>query len=118
MGQVERLSLEEVTPRQRPEIPPDFLHQQQPRAEPVLAPPQDPKIITSQLLAASLGVFHAIGMLIAVRLLLLFAMSGGFTLAIMAMQDQSYHGLFVFIAYSLLAVLPIVWLDRSERKKN
>jgi hypothetical protein len=67
------------------------------------------------LLAQTLGVIAAIAGLTATRLLLLLAVSGAFYLATIAARSQSNASLFVMVAYAVLIVLPLVWLDSTKR---
>jgi mannose/fructose/N-acetylgalactosamine-specific phosphotransferase system component IID len=59
-----------------------------------------------------MGAWMGIGTVLAVRLILLLTLCGAFVLAMMAMGKESYYFLGVFVAYSLLIVLPMVYLSR------
>jgi uncharacterized YccA/Bax inhibitor family protein len=65
--------------------------------------------------AVTTGVFHAVAALLAVRLLLLLAILGGFTLALIALANGGYQAMGVLVAYAVLIVLPLVWLERNPR---
>lgn len=65
--------------------------------------------------AAANKVFGAIAVLLAVRLLLLLTMAGGFVLAIMTLHAGTYQADGVLAAYFCLAVLPMVWLEKNPR---
>lgn len=64
---------------------------------------------------AATGVLLAVGAMLAQRLLLLAALVGGFVLAIVALQIGSYQALGVLIAYAVLIMIPLVWLERASR---
>lgn len=67
------------------------------------------------ILSQTLSVIAAIAGLTAVRLLLLLSVIGAFYLATIAASNQSNASLFVMIAYSVLTVLPLVWLESRKR---
>lgn len=81
------------------------------------APPAPVKdtAATQALMVQTLGVIAAIAGLTAVRLLLLLAVGGAFYLATVAASTQSNASLFVLVAYAVLIVLPLVWLDSGRR---
>lgn len=60
------------------------------------------------MLAASAAVF-------ATRLILMTALVGAFVLAIMAVQSGSWLSLGVLVAYAILIVIPLVWLETRTR---
>lgn len=74
------------------------------------APPQ--KDNRSQIIA----VLQAIALVLAVRILLLLSIVGGFVLAVMAMRAPSTEAIVVLISYCCLTVLPLVWLERYGRR--
>lgn len=76
---------------------------------------QRPTAVQSDVRAAALGVFQAIGTLLAVRLLLMLALVGGFVLALMALRSGTYQAGGVLIAYAVLIVIPLIWLERNPR---
>jgi hypothetical protein len=80
-----------------------------------VAAPTPPASDNSALLAQTLGVIAAIAGLTATRLLLLLAVCGAFYLATIAASTQSNASLFVLVAYAVLIVLPLVWLDSNKR---
>jgi hypothetical protein len=49
------------------------------------------------------------------RLLLLLAVAGAFWLAVVAANAPTRDPLYVLIAYAVLIVAPLVWLDSSKR---
>lgn len=65
---------------------------------------------------AFVGVLAAIGAILAVRLLLLLAIVGGFVLAVMALTGGTYQAAGVLIAYAVLIVLPLVWLESRPKQ--
>lgn len=85
-------------------------------APPPTAAPQSPETTdTSLLLSQTLAIIAAISGLTASRLLLLLAVCGAFYLATIAAGSQANSALFVLIAYAVLIVLPLVWLDSGKR---
>jgi hypothetical protein len=65
--------------------------------------------------AAGSKVFGAIAALLAVRLLLLLALLGGFVIAVMALREGTYQADGVLAGYACLFILPLVWLERNPR---
>ncbi|MDE2104281.1 MAG: hypothetical protein KGL39_43995 [Patescibacteria group bacterium] len=63
---------------------------------------------------ALVGTWMGIGTVLAIRLLLLLTLCGGFVLAVMAMRSQTTIALGVMIAYSILVILPMVYLSRFK----
>ena len=68
--------------------------------------------------ASAAGVFHAVASLLAVRFLLLLALLGGFALAFMALRAGSYEAAGVLIAYAMLIVIPLIYLERYPRSAS
>lgn len=64
------------------------------------------------------GAFAAIARVLAVRLQLMLAVIGAFVLAMLAMQWQTLPGLFVLIAWNILTVLPLIWLEYTGRPRR
>ena len=56
-------------------------------------------------------------MILSARLLLLLAVGGAITLAVMALYRTDYMGVFVLMAYCVLTVVPLVYLDMQARKR-
>jgi hypothetical protein len=75
----------------------------------------NPHADTKAVMLATLGFISTVAALTAVRLLLLLAVIGGWSLAWIAAGTQSNATLFVLIAYAVLIVLPLVWLDSGRR---
>jgi hypothetical protein len=51
-----------------------------------------------------------------VRLLLLLAILGGFVIAVMALRDGGNQAAGVLVAYAVLILIPLVWLESRPRK--
>jgi uncharacterized RDD family membrane protein YckC len=64
---------------------------------------------------SSIGVFRAIASLLAVRVLLLLALVGGFALSWQALQLNSPQAVAVLIAYAVLVMIPLVLLERGPK---
>jgi hypothetical protein len=77
------------------------------------AAPSSPEPRPGPIVAA----VKVIARILAVRLILLLSVLGGFVLGVMAMVAQSWPGLAILIAYALLTVLPLVWLEVGQRPK-
>lgn len=77
-----------------------------------LAPPSDSVRVNRAILAG----LEAIGAVIFPRVLLLLALSGAFVLSLYAMAWQSNIGLAILIAFSVLTIGPLSWLDRMARR--
>lgn len=69
----------------------------------------------SRLPPAVLGGFRAVAMVLAVRYLMVMALAGTFTLAVMAMQNQTLIGLGLTIAFALLTLAPLAVIDVRQR---
>ncbi len=69
----------------------------------------------SAILAQTLGVIAGIAGLTATRLLLLMAVAGAFYLATIAARSETNPALYVLVAFAVLIVLPLVWLDSTKR---
>lgn len=70
---------------------------------------------TQARLAGAQGLLHAVAALLAVRLLLMLALLGAFILSVMALHLGSYQAAGVLVAYALLIVMPLVWLERTSK---
>jgi len=66
--------------------------------------------------AAYIGALTAIASILAVRLLLLLAILGGFVIAVMALRDGGNQAAGVLVAYAVLILIPLVWLESRPRK--
>lgn len=78
------------------------------------------EIAVKRALASSnnsvLAVFKAIGIILAVRFIVLLSLVGAFALAFMAMANPTWPSIAIMISYVLLTVLPLVWLDSKSRR--
>lgn len=96
-----------------PSLPsPEMVQQFTPPPAPVAPNPIPPNNI---ILAQTLGVIAGIAGLTATRVLLLLAVLGAFYLATIAANTQSNASLYVLIAFAVLIVAPLVWLDSTKR---
>ena len=68
--------------------------------------------------AAVFGALQAMALIISVRLLLLLVLVGALTLAVMAMPSPTLLHLAVLAAYCILVVIPMVWLERTNRMRS
>jgi hypothetical protein len=82
---------------------------------PVMMSAPEPTTDQTAILAQTLGIISAIAALTAVRLLLLLAVVGAFYIAVIAAMSPAMGPLWVLIAYAVLIVLPLVWLDSNKR---
>lgn len=65
-----------------------------------------------------LAVMRAISRILAIRLLLFLSLIGGFALAVMAMVQQSWLSLALVVAFVLLTVGPLAWLEVQGRMQK
>jgi hypothetical protein len=79
--------------------------------------PPPPAIAASTAKSAAdlafVGTLTAIAAILASRLLLLLAVTGAFVLSLRA---DGYPGLAILVSYTVLTVLPLVWLDLAARR--
>jgi hypothetical protein len=68
--------------------------------------PSDPT-----LLATIVSAFTGLGYALSARALLLLSLIGAFTLALVAVEQQSVMSLMVLVAYAAFAILPVVFLE-------
>lgn len=71
--------------------------------------------VSASVVGAALGVFQALSALLAVRLLLLMTLAGGFFLADLAMNHQTAISVWVLIAYSVLVIFPISVIEYGRK---
>ena len=64
------------------------------------------------------GVFHAIAQILAVRLILLLAVVGGFALAVMVLQSPTPVSAAILAGYVVSTVWPLVWLNIAGKRKS
>ena len=65
---------------------------------------------------ASIGVFHALSAILAVRFLLMMSLVGGFVVALEVLKLGTYQADGVLVAYAALIVLPLVASERTKQK--
>lgn len=71
--------------------------------------------MAASVTGAALGVLQAISIVLAVRVLLLLTLSGGFFLSVLAMDHQTAISVFVLMAYSLLVILPVAAIEHGRK---
>ena len=104
--------LVEPPPPEQAEPAPALIIQQAPD-------PRDAEFQTrARVLSQTGATLHVVSRVLAVRLQLLLALIGAFVLALGAMQWQTPAGLYVLIAWAVLTILPIVWLEYSGRPRG
>lgn len=80
--------------------------------------PQPETASTTQPSASDISaIMRTIAMILAVRLLLLLTLLGAVALALMAMTNPNPMTMAVLAIYCVLAVLPMVWLERTAVRK-
>ena len=62
-----------------------------------------------------MAAFKSAGYILSARALLLTSLVGAFVLAVMAMTWQTLPALEVLVAYAILAVLPVAYLETRRR---
>jgi hypothetical protein len=81
-------------------------------------PPSEPKVaLTPNLNIQILAMLRAFSLILSARLLLLFAMIGAFTLAVMAEMKGGYLNLAVLVAFCVLTIIPLAVIDYLCRHK-
>lgn len=73
---------------------------------------------TASVAGTALGVFQAVATILAVRVLLLAVMAGGFFLAMEAMRQQTAISVCVVVAYAILFIFPVVFLEHRKSGGN
>lgn len=63
-----------------------------------------------------LTVFRALARILAVRVLLFLSLAGTFVLALMAMSKESWMGMAMAVAFALLTIGPLAWLEVMGRR--
>lgn len=71
--------------------------------------------VAESKLRTSRVVMETIFGMLAVRLLLLLALAGGFVLALFALLNGSYQAGGVLVAYACLVLIPLVWLEARSK---
>lgn len=65
-----------------------------------------------------LTVFKALARILAVRLLFFLSLAGTFSLALMAMTRESWMGMALTVAFAVLTIGPLAWLETAGRAKK
>jgi hypothetical protein len=65
--------------------------------------------------AAALGTFDAIARVLSIRVILLLSVVGAFALAVLA---RDLVGGSIFAGFSVLVVIPLIWLDHTTRRPS
>jgi len=73
------------------------------------------KAVQASVAGAALGVLQAISIVLAVRLLLLLTLAGGFFLAVSAMDHQTSISVWVLIAYAVLVIFPVAAIEYGRK---
>lgn len=94
----------------------DMLARMEARFNSVLAAQQ--RATQASVAGAALGVLQAISVILAVRVLLLFTLAGGFFLAVSAMQHQTPISVWVLIAYSVLVIFPVSVIEHGRKIRS
>jgi hypothetical protein len=110
---VERLGVEE--------LPPKTPRQSTPRPSNLLEPPPGhwtpPVEPDTGRVSAVIEAFTALGYAFSARALLLLALLGAFVLAVIAATHETTASLYVLIAWCVLTILPIVFLEVRRRRE-
>lgn len=116
-NKVERLAVRPMQPRipdvsliAPPEITPEML-----KSVADAAAEQSARAVLNGVSSALVSTWMGIGTVLAIRLILLLTLIGGFALAFMAMLAQTTISLAVVVAYAVLFILPMVYLSRFGR---
>lgn len=64
-----------------------------------------------------LAMFETIAAILAIRFFLIVAIIGAFILGLLATKSQDDHSLWSLGIYCVFTIVPLVFLDRKERKK-
>lgn len=85
---------------------------EEPPQAPATAPspptPDPPAIVPPPALDQRLRL---LGYIVSARAILLLAVIGGFVLAVFAMTNQGVYSLLTLVAYSMIVILPLVYLE-------
>jgi hypothetical protein len=86
-----------------------------PSSESVAEPSPAPQIQSAHV--AILAAIRAFAVILSARLLLFLALAGAFALAVMSEAAPSVLNLLTLIAYCVLTILPLVFLDHASRRR-
>lgn len=78
--------------------------------------PTVPKQDKTQAQLAILAVLQSAALILAIRFFLFLALAGGFTLSLLAMSNQTTMSVVVLVAYCLLVLLPVVYLETRNKR--
>ena len=106
---VERLAVREIQPKRQTQVQ----EPQQQAAEEI-----PPDVSKQAVLAAIQGTLRAVALVLSLRLLLLLSLIGAFVLGYIAMQLQTWAALSIFVAYSMLTVIPLVALAWPTKSRS
>lgn len=120
---VERLAVEEVPTRPRPRRPttPGHLRlfeTEQPQDIPAALSPVVPPPALPRVDVVAFEVFQALGRVLAARALIFVFGVCGFAIALVAALRESREVLFVFVAWTVLTVIPLIVLDVVTRRRE
>jgi hypothetical protein len=73
------------------------------------------RAVHASVAGAALGVLQAISVILAVRVLLLLTLAGGFFLAVSAMDHQTPISVWVLIAYAVLVIFPVAVIEYGRK---
>ena len=113
-----RLAVEEIVPTAtvQPIRPPTLTPEPPPEAPRIadeaprgISAPSEPSTLD-----VTLAAFQGLAFALSARALLLLALVGAFTLALLAMQQPTGMRLGVLIAFAVLVVLPCIYLERNK----
>ena len=120
---VERLAIEEAPARRARPKSTSPVHRlfeatQPPESAPVTTAGAEPPAVVVSHTTTTLGVFRALAMVLSARALLLVFGLCGFAIAFVGALRESREILFVFIAWALLAIIPVIVLDVLTRRRE
>jgi hypothetical protein len=76
------------------------------------------KATQEAIIGASLGVFQALAMILAIRSILFLTIIGGFILAVSAMEHQTSISVCVLAAYAILVIFPTAAIEYGRKFKT
>lgn len=107
---VERLSVEQLPERtRRPKLVTDTTPKE----------PSTNAVVVQRvgIPEAMLSVLGAVAFVLSARLLLLLALLGAFVLGLLAMTSQTYVSVGILVAWALLVIFPLVWLEGRTKRE-
>ena len=106
--QTTRLSVTEL-PRPSPRTPPPT-----PLPQPSTGQPMSP-LPSQESISTVNAVLRTAGWALSARVLLLLALIGAFSLAVMAMAVESLFRIYIFVGFCLAVLGPLVFLEARKR---